>query len=543
MMPNAYFSIEKPSNDPFKAYLPGSAEREALKAELARQSSEIVRIPLIIGGREIWTERTIQVTMPHDHHHVIAECCMAGEAELKQAVDAALAAKDAWETMPWEHRSAIFLKAADQITNGYRNVLNAATMLGQSKTVFQSEIDIAELADFLRFGVWSAQEIFKDQPASTAGVWNRQDYRPLDGFICAISPFNFTSIGGNLPTAPAIVGNVSVWKPSRTAVLSNYYYMKLLMWCGLPAGVINFVPCSGTDMAKYVISHPKMAGFHFTGSTAVFQGVWRQVGEHIASYANYPRLVGETGGKDYIFAHPSADVEPLVAGLVRGAFEYQGQKCSACSRAFIPASLWPTVKTRIQEQTAALKMGDVSEFDCFMGAVIDQSSFETCKGYLERAKASKECEIITGGGCDDRKGWFVEPTVIRCSSPYYESMTNEIFGPILSVYVYEDDKLDETLQICDSASPYALTGAVFAQDREAIVKMERALRNSCGNFYINDKCTGAIVGQQPFGGARASGTNDKAGTALNLLRWVSAHAVKESFSPSSAIAYPYMAEA
>ena len=541
-MPNAYFSIAKPANDPFLGYLPGSPERAALKAELAKQSAQVMKIPLIIGGKEIWTDRTIQVTLPHDHQHVIAECCMAGEKELKMAIDAALSAKEAWEEMPWEHRSAIFLKAADQITGSYRQVLNAATMLGQSKTVFQTEIDIAELADFLRFGVWSAQEIFRDQPASTDGIWNRQDYRPLDGFICAISPFNFTSIGGNLPTAPAIVGNVSLWKPSRTAVLSNYYYMKLLMWCGLPAGVINFVPCTGSDMSQYVVSHPKMAGFHFTGSTAVFQSVWKQVGEHIADYANYPRLVGETGGKDYIFAHPSADVEPLSAAIVRGSFEYQGQKCSACSRAFVPASLWPRLEPMLKEQTAGLKMGDVSEFDTFLGAVIDKASFENCKGYLERAKTSGQCEIVAGGGCDDRKGWFVEPTIIRCKTPYYESMVQEIFGPIVSIYVYEDDRLEETLRICDTASPYALTGAIFAQDREAIVKMERALRNSCGNFYINDKCTGAIVGQQPFGGARASGTNDKAGTSLNLIRWVSAHAVKEAFSPSTAIQYPYMAE-
>ncbi|MCD8078591.1 MAG: L-glutamate gamma-semialdehyde dehydrogenase, partial [Lachnospiraceae bacterium] len=425
----------------------------------------------------------------------------------------------------------------------YRPELNAATMLGQSKTVFQAEIDIAELADFLRFGVWSAQEIFKDQPASSDGVWNRQDYRPLDGFICAISPFNFTSIGGNLPTAPVIMGNVSLWKPSRTAVLANYYYMKLLMQCGLPAGVINFVPCTGTDMSKYVVSHPKMAGFHFTGSTAVFQSVWKQVGENIASYANYPRLVGETGGKDFIFAHASADVEKLVAALIRGSFEYQGQKCSACSRAFIPASLWPEVEKQLKEKVAALKVGDVQEFDTFMAAVIDQASFNTCKAYLDRAIASPECEIVTGGTYDDSKGWFVQPTVIRCMDPHYESMVKEIFGPIVSVYVYDDDKLDETLEICDKASPYALTGAIFAQDRQAIVKMEHALRNASGNFYINDKCTGAVVGQQPFGGARASGTNDKAGTSLNMIRWVSAHSVKESFSPSAAINYPYMVEA
>jgi len=539
---NAYFTIEKPKNDPFLGYMPGSPERAALKAELQKQSSQVLRIPLIIGGKEVWTDRTFTVTIPHDHQHIIAECCLAGEQELNMAIDAALAAKDAWEDMPWEHRSAIFLKAADMITGPYRQVLNASTMLGQSKTVFQAEIDIAELADFLRFGVWGAQEIYKEQPLSVDGIWNRQDYRALDGFICAISPFNFTSIGGNLPTAPAILGNVAVWKPSRTAVVSNYYYMKLLEWCGLPAGVINFVPCAGEDMSKYVISHPKMAGFHFTGSTAVFQSVWKQVGENIASYRNYPRLVGETGGKDFIFAHNTADIEPLVAGIVRGSFEFQGQKCSACSRVFIPESIWPTVEIRLREEVAKLKVGDVQEFDTFMAAVIDKTSFENCRGTIDRAKASADCEIVAGGTYDDQKGWFIHPTVIRCFDPHYESMVKEIFGPIVSVYVYPDEKLDETLALCDSASPYGLTGAIFAQDRQAIAKMERALRNAAGNFYINDKCTGAIVGQQPFGGARASGTNDKAGTTLNLLRWVSAHCVKESFSPSAAVAYPYMCE-
>jgi len=541
-MSNAYFTIAKPANDPFLGYLPGSPERAALKEELARQAAEVVKIPLIIGGREVWTEETIQITMPHDHRHVIAQCCMAGEKELKEAVDAALAARDAWEAMPWEHRSAIFLKAADMITGPYRKVLNASTMLGQSKTVFQAEIDIAELADFLRFGVWEAQEIFKKQPESVDGIWNRQDYRPLDGFICAVSPFNFTSTGGNLPPAPAIMGTGSVWKPSRTAALSNYYYMKLLQWCGLPAGVINFVPCAGSDISRYVISHPKMAGFHFTGSTAVFQSVWKQVGENISSYANYPRLVGETGGKDFIFAHPTADIEPLAAAIIRGSFEFQGQKCSACSRAFIPESIWPAVEKLLKEHAAGLKVGDVSELDTFMGAVIDKASFETCKGYIDRAAASPDCTFVAGGTYDGSKGWFVQPTIIRCKTPTYESMVKEIFGPIVSIYVYPDGKLDETLAVCDSASPYALTGAIFAQDREAIVKMERALRNAAGNFYINDKCTGAIVGQQPFGGARASGTNDKAGTWLNMVRWVSAHTVKESFCPSSAINYPYMSE-
>ena len=421
-------------------------------------------------------------------------------------------------------------------------MLNASTMLGQSKTVFQAEIDIAELADFLRFGVWSAQEIFKDQPGSIPGIWDRQDYRALDGFICAITPFNFTSIGGNLPTAPAIVGNVAVWKPSRTAVLSNYYYMKLLMDCGLPAGVINFVPCNGSDMAKYVISRPELAGFHFTGSTEVFQSVWKQIGENIASYRNYPRIVGETGGKDFIFAHKTAKVRPLAAALIRGSFEFQGQKCSACSRAFIPESIWPDVLSAMKEMMKEATMGDVQDFDTFLAAVIDKDSFDRCKGYIDRAKQSPDCDIVIGGGCDDSKGWFIEPTVIVCKKPDYESMVNEIFGPIVSVYVYPDDKLEETLRICDEASPYALTGAIFAQDREAIVMMERALLHSAGNFYINDKCTGAVVGQQPFGGARASGTNDKAGTALNMIRWMSPHCVKETFNPSEAIAYPYMCE-
>ena len=408
--------------------------------------------------------------------------------------------------------------------------------------MFQAEIDIAELADFLRFGVWSAQEIFKDQPGSIPGIWDRQDYRALDGFICAITPFNFTSIGGNLPTTPAIVGNVAVWKPSRTAVLSNYYYMKLLMDCGLPAGVINFVPCSGSDMAKYVISRPELAGFHFTGSTEVFQSVWKQIGENIASYRNYPRIVGETGGKDFIFAHKTAKVRPLAAAIIRGSFEFQGQKCSACSRAFVPESIWPDVLAAMKEMMKEATMGDVQDFDTFLAAVIDKDSFDRCKGYIDRAKACPDCDIVIGGNCDDSKGWFVEPTVIVCKKPDYESMVNEIFGPIVSVYVYPDDELEKTLRICDEASPYALTGAIFAQDRQAIVKMERALLHSAGNFYINDKCTGAVVGQQPFGGARASGTNDKAGTALNMIRWMSPHCVKETFNPSEAIAYPYMSE-
>ena len=540
-MPNAYFTIERPANDPFKGYMPGSPEREELKKELQRQSSQIVKIPLIINGEEIYTEKTIKVTMPHDHSHIIAECCMAGEKELKLAIEAALAAKEEWETMPWEHRSAIFLKAADCITGSYRKVLNASTMLGQSKTAFQAEIDIAELADFLRFGVWSAQEIFKQQPASSDGIWNRQDYRPLEGFICAISPFNFTSIGGNLPTAPAIVGNVALWKPSRTAVLSNYYYMKLLMHCGLPKGVINFIPSSGSDVSKYVLSDPHLAGFHFTGSTGVFQGVWKQVGENIANYHCYPRLVGETGGKDFIFAHNSSDVPALVSAMVRGAFEYQGQKCSAVSRVYVPKSIWPEVKEGVLAETAKLKGGDPRDFTSFMCAVIDKKAFDSIAGYIDYAKESPDAEVLCGG-YDGSKGYFVQPTVIQALKPDFKTMKEEIFGPVMTVYVYEDEELDAMLKECDEGSPYALSGAIFAQDRLAIAKMEAALKNAAGNFYINDKPTGAVVGRQPFGGARASGTNDKAGSMLNLIRWASPRTVKECFLPTGEITYGYMAE-
>ncbi len=541
-MANAFYTLDRPSNDPMRGYLPGSPEKAELKAELKKQAEQVVKIPLIIGGKEVWTDRTFKVTMPHDHSHVLAECCLAGEKELKDAVAAALAAKDDWERTPWEQKIAIFLKAADYISGSYRKVLMASTMLGQGKVVFQAEIDIAQTADFLRFNVWNAQEIFKDQPKSGGGALNRQDYRPLDGFVCAITPFNFTSIGANLPTAPAIVGNVSLWKPARTAVLSNYYYMKLLMDCGLPAGVINFLPCSGSDMSKYVLTDPNLAGFHFTGSTEVFREVWKLVGNNIENYRSYPRLVGETGGKDFIFAHSSAEIEPLVAAIIRGAFELTGQKCSACSRVYVPKSIWPQLKARLVEETAKLKVGDVTEFDTFMGAVIDQDSFRKCKGFLDRAAASPDCTIITGGHADDSKGWFVEPTIIECADPLYESMVKEIFGPIVSIHPYADEDFDKMLELCDKATQYSLTGSIFAKDRKVIEKAEWVLRNASGNFYINDKCTGAVVGQQPFGGARASGTNDKAGSILNMIRWLSPHSVKETYCPSPAIAYPYMKE-
>ncbi len=541
-MTNAYFHIPQPKNEPCRAYLPGSIEKAALKAELKKQSEQRITIPLIIGGKEIYTEKTVPVVMPHDHQHVLADCCLAGEKELKMAIDAALAAKKEWEMMPWEHRAAIFLKAADLLAGPYRDQLNAATMLGQSKTAYQAEIDSAcELIDFLRYNTYFAEQIFTQQPENSAGVWNREVYRPLDGFIVAITPFNFTSIGGNLETAPALVGNTVVWKPSTTAALSNYYFMKLLMAAGLPAGVINFIPSRGSDVSKYVLSHPQLSGCHFTGSTAVFQSIWAQVGENIHDYVSYPRLVGETGGKDFVFAHKSADIEPLVAALVRGAFEYQGQKCSAASRAFIPVSIWPQVQKRLLEETAQLKVGDVQNFTNFMGAVIDKKSFDNIVTYIENAKKDEDAELLCGG-YDDSVGYFVQPTIIKALKPDYASMVEEIFGPVLSIYVYDDDKLAETLQACDSASAYALTGAIFAQDRQAIIDMEIALRNAAGNFYINDKPTGAVVGQQPFGGARASGTNDKAGSAMNLYRWLSVRSIKENFVPSSAIDYPFMAE-
>ncbi len=541
-MNNAIFNLPKAYNEPVNSYLPGSKAREELKAELARQSELVVDIPAIIGGKEYFTEKTGKCVMPHDFNHTIATYHLAGEAELKMAADAACEAQKAWAAMPFEHRASIFLKAADLLAGPYRAKVNAATMLGQSKTAFQAEIDSAcELADFFRYNVEFAQQIYSQQPENSKGVWNRVEYRPLDGFVVAISPFNFTSIGGNLASAPAIMGNTVVWKPSQCATLSNYYVMQILEEAGLPKGVINFVPCRGSDVSKYLLTDPRMAGFHFTGSTSVFSGVWNLVGENISKYHSYPRLVGETGGKDFIFAHPTAQVEPLVAAMVRGAYEFQGQKCSAASRAFIPASLWPQVKTRALEEIAKVKMGDPSDFTNFMAAVIDEASFKKCSQYIDDANASADAEVLCGGYEGD-KGYFIKPTLIQALKPDYKSMVEEIFGPILTVYVYEDEKLDEALKMCDTASPYALTGAIWAQDRDAIIMMERSLANAAGNFYINDKPTGAVVGQQPFGGARASGTNDKAGSMLNLYRWISPRTIKETFAPSNDITYPFMAE-
>ena len=541
-MSNGYFKVEMPKNESVKAYLSGSPERASLKKELERQSAQVVQVPMIIGGKEVWTERKTKAVMPHDHAHVIAEAASGGEKELKDAIAAALAARKAWTEMPMEHRVSIFLKAADLIAGPMRDKVNAATMLGQSKTAYQAEIDTCELIDFLRFNVYYLQQIYDRQPNNTPNVWNRIEYRPLEGFVTAISPFNFTSIGANLPTAPAIAGNVVLWKPATTAVLSNYYVMQALMAAGLPAGVINFVPSRGSDMSKYVLSDPNLAGFHFTGSTEVFSGVYSLVGENIKKYKTYPRLVGETGGKDFIFAHNSADVPGLVAALTRASYEYQGQKCSAASRAFVPANIWPQVKEGMLAEIEKIKIGDITDFTNLMGAVIDASAFKTNKEYIDYAKASEDADVICGG-YDDSKGYFIYPTLIEAKKPDFKTMVEEIFGPVMTVYVYPDDKLDETLASCDTATSYGLSGAIFADDREAIVKMEDALKGTAGNFYINDKPTGAVIGQQPFGGARASGTNDKAGSEINMYRWLSPRTIKELRVPCLDVTYPYMVEA
>lgn len=542
-MNNAYFQVKAPVNEPVKSYLPDSPEKAALKAELARQLANQVEIPLIIGGREVRTEHKANIICPYNHKQVLGQYYIAGEKELLMAIEAAEAARAEWENMPWEHRATIFLKAADLLTGKYRAKLSASCMLGQSKNTFQSEIDvICELADFLRFNVYFTQEIYKQQPNNSEGVWNRVEYRALDGFVAAITPFNFAAIGGNLCTAPAMCGNTVLWKPSSTAVLANYYFMQILLEAGLPAGVINFVPCRGVDFGKVVVPHPQMAGFHFTGSTGVFNDIWKQVSQNIDNYVTYPRLVGETGGKDFIFAHESADVEALTCNIVLGAFEYQGQKCSAASRAYIPESLWPEVKARLETEISKLKMGDVCDFTNLVNAVIDKKSFQNIRNYIDYVKESPDAEIIMGGNCDDSVGYFVEPTVIVAKTPTFKTMVEEIFGPVMTIYVYPNDKLDETLTACDTATSYALTGAVFAQDRAAIIKIAKALDHAAGNFYINDKPTGAVVGQQPFGGSRSSGTNDKAGSAINLYRWMNQRSIKETLVPRTVVNYPYMIE-
>jgi len=542
-MPNAKFSLPDPVNEPIKAYRLGSPERIELKAMLDKMSDEQIEIPLIIGGKEIMTGNTGKCVMPHNHNHVLATFHKAGPEEVEMAVEASQKAWETWSTLSWWERASIFKKAASLLTGPWRAVLNASTMLNQSKNAFQAEIDAAcELIDFWNFNVKYMEQIYEQQPFSPDGQWNRVEQRALEGFVFAVTPFNFTSIAGNLPTAPAMMGNTVLWKPASSAVFSAYFLIKLFEDAGLPAGVINFIPGSGKDVGPNVLSHPKLAGVHFTGSTAVFQSMWQTVGENIANYKTYPRIVGETGGKDFIFAHSSADINELNTALVRGAFEFQGQKCSAASRAYIPKSIWPALETKLTDTVKTIAIGDVKDFRNFFNAVIDRAAFETIRSYIDYVKKSDDAEIIIGGKTDDSVGYFIDPTIIVTTDPHFKTIEEEIFGPVLTLFIYDDDKFDETLHLCDETSPYALTGAIFAKDRQAVSLASRILLHSAGNFYINDKPTGAVVGQQPFGGSRASGTNDKAGSMINLLRWVSPRTTKETFVPPKDYRYPFMEE-
>ncbi|MEO8276183.1 MAG: L-glutamate gamma-semialdehyde dehydrogenase [Thermoanaerobaculia bacterium] len=540
---NAIVRVPPPVNEPIHSYAPGTPERARLKTRLAAMAAEEIEIPLIIGGREVRTGKTGSAISPHDHARRLATYHQAGRKEAELAIAAANEAWHDWSEMPWESRAAILLKAADLLAGPWRDTVNAATMLGQSKTVFQSEIDAAcELVDFWRFNAHYAQEIYERQPISPRGFWNMTDYRPLEGFVFAVTPFNFTAIGGNLSSSPALMGNTVVWKPSSTSILSNYYVMKLLVEAGMPPGVINFVPGRGADVGDPVFAHSAFAGLHFTGSTATFQGMWNTIATNLPQYKTYPRIVGETGGKDFVFAHPSADAEAVAVALVRGAFEYQGQKCSAASRGYIPKSLWPVVKERIVAEVESIRMGSPLDFRNFMAAVIDESSFDKTMGYIDLARRSNEAQIVVGGSGDKSTGYFVEPTVVLTSNPHFKLMEEEIFAPVLTLFVYDDRDFEATMALCDTTSPYALTGAIFAQDRAVIRRMTQALRHAAGNFYINDKPTGAVVGQQPFGGARASGTNDKAGAAANLTRWISQRTIKETFVSPREVPYPHMTE-
>ena len=543
-MGNAKFNLPLPPNDPIRSYAPGSPERKAIKAKLAEMKSKQIEIPLIIGGKEVKTGNMGKCVLPHDHRTVIGTYHKAGEKEVRMAVEAALEARKTWAAMNWYDRVSIFLRVAELLAGPWRYTMNAATMLAQSKNVFQAEIDAAcELVDFFRFNSYYAMQIFEQQPPySPTGTWNRMEYRPLEGFVFAVTPFNFTSIAGNLPTAPAIVGNVSLWKPASSAVYSAYHLMQLFREAGVPDGVINFIPGSGGNVGTPVMNSPELAGIHFTGSTATFQTMWRTVGENIKNYKWYPRIVGETGGKDFVFAHASAGIRELGVALIRGAFEYQGQKCSAASRAYIPKSIWGDLKDYLLTELKTVKMGDVEDFSNFMNAVIDRGAFATITEYIDYIKKSPAVEIIFGGGYDDSKGYFIEPTIAVTTNPKFRTMEEEIFGPVLTVYLYDDEKYEETLHLCNQTSPYALTGAIFAKDRYAINLANDILQNAAGNYYINDKPTGAVVGQQPFGGGRASGTNDKAGSFLNMMRWVTPRTIKETFVPPTDYRYPFMAE-
>jgi 1-pyrroline-5-carboxylate dehydrogenase len=535
------WNIPIPRNEPVLSYAPGSPERTALKSALTTVGSRPIEIPAVVAGREIRTGVTHDVISPHCHRRVLAKTHQADRATIDAAVKAAVEAQRDWGHWRFEDRAAVFLKAAELLATTHRQLMNAATMLGQSKTAFQAEIDSAcELIDFLRFNVHYAERIYREQPDSSTGVWNRMDHRPLEGFIYAITPFNFTAIGGNLPTSPALMGNAVVWKPATSAMLSNWHFFKLLEEAGLPPGVINFLPGNAVEVSEALLADRRLAGIHFTGSTPVFQSLWQTVASNLEHYTSYPRIVGETGGKDFILAHASADVDALAVGMVRGAYEYQGQKCSAASRAYIPDTLWPAVRDRVVAMIEDIRMGDVADFRNFMGAVIDRRSFTKLRDHLEAAKQDRGVKVLAGGGADDSVGFFVQPTLLQVEDPGYRLMCEEIFGPVLTTYVYPAARWQETLSLVDQTSPYALTGAVFARDRRALAEADRALRNAAGNYYINDKPTGAVVGQQPFGGARASGTNDKAGSILNLLRWVSPRSIKETLNPPRDYRYAFM---
>ncbi|MGF7140167.1 L-glutamate gamma-semialdehyde dehydrogenase [Roseimarinus sediminis] len=538
-MPKGFFNVPIAKNEPVKSYAPGSPERQELKEMIKTLRSQEMIIPMQIGGKEVSTGKKVRIFPPHEIEHTLGYYFQGDDTHVSMAIDAALEARTEWANMAWQHRAAIFLKAADLLAGPYRSKLNAATMLGQSKNAFQAEIDAAcELADFFRFGVKCMTDIYKMQPESASGMWNYNEFRPLEGFIFALTPFNFTSIAGNLPAAPAMMGNVCVWKPSKTAVYSAAVIMEIFKEAGLPDGVINLVFVSGPVAADVVMNHPEFAGIHFTGSTGVFQSIWKTIGENIYKYKSYPRIVGETGGKDFIFADNTADTTALATALVRGAFEYQGQKCSAASRVYIPESIWEPFWTEASKQLGEVKMGPPEDFTNFVNAVIDESSFDKLKSYIDAAKTDKDAEVIFGGKCDKTKGFFIEPTVILAHDPKYITMQEELFGPVVTIYKYADEKMDETLDLLDSTSIYALTGAVFSQNRYHIEKITKRLENCAGNFYINDKPTGAVVGQQPFGGARGSGTDDKAGSVFNFLRWTSIRTIKETFVPAQHFMYP-----
>ena len=540
-MATGFFNVPVPKNELVLSYAPGSPERETLLNAIAEARETEVEAPMYIGGEEVRSDKKVAMHPPHDHQHVLGYYHAGDATHVEQAINAAMSAKDMWANMAWDHRASIFLKAADLISGPYRAKLNAATMLAQSKTPFQAEIDaVCELADFFRYNVQFMSEIYAEQPESSPGVWNRIEHRPLEGFVFALTPFNFTSIAGNLPTAPALMGNTVVWKPANSAIYSANMLMQIFREAGLPDGVINLVYVSGPVAGDVIFKHPDFAGIHFTGSTGVFQHIWKTIGNNIATYKSYPRIVGETGGKNFIVAHKSADPKAVATAIIRGAFEYQGQKCSAASRAYIPDNLWPEIKQKLLDDIKSIKMGGVEDFTNFFNAVIDEKAFDKICGYIEGAKADNNVEVISGGGCDKSTGYFIEPTVLLTNDPGYITMREEIFGPVITIYIYKADNFEETLKLVDSTSPYALTGSIFSQDRYASERASQALVNSAGNFYINDKPTGAVVGQQPFGGARASGTNDKAGSKLNLQRWVSQRTIKETFVPPTDYRYPFM---